>query len=154
MKEVEVGVEVRAIEGKGQGLVATRRFEAGETVLACARVAVAEARHAHSIQYDWAVHIDIAPPADMANHACDPNIGLRNNTLGAYDYVALRSIEVGEEVCFHYGMSEYAQMELDACGCGSSLCAGRVLGYSALDEATRRRFGGLVADYLKTDPPT
>lgn len=153
MASTTIGVAVRTTDGKGQGLVATRRFEAGETVLACARAGVSAARHAHSIQYGWQTHIELQPPAGMANHSCDPNIGLRNNALGAYDYVALRPIEAGEEVCFHYGMSEYAQMELDACGCGSPKCAGRVLGYSALDAATRARFGGLIADYLETAPP-
>jgi hypothetical protein len=40
---------------------------------------------------------------DFVNHWCDPNVGL-DETGG--NFIALRDINAGEEICFHYSMSE------------------------------------------------
>lgn len=146
-------IEVRPVGERGRGLFARRSFQPGETVARSRRLRTVPERHTHSMQIDWDVHIEIGEPIILMNHSCDPNTGIRNNQLGAYDFVAIRPIEEGEELTMDYAMSEYESMSVPFCGCGAATCRGRAIGYKDLDAAARTRYGALVADYLKGQAP-
>ena len=61
-------------------------------------------------------------PADWTNHSCEPNAGFGYNSPICLS--AMRSIAVGEEMTFDYGMCEYDERlwEPMDCQCGSEHC--------------------------------
>jgi len=93
-------------------------------------------------------------PARYLNHVCDTaNVGIRVNAQGAYDFVALRHVSIGEEVLWDYECSEY---ELDhfVCKCESPSCRGILRGYRVHGQRVLDAYGWEnVAPYLFTEPP-
>lgn len=83
-------------------------------------------------------------PADFVNHSCDPNAGLR----GQITLVAIRAIEVGEEVCFDYAMSEGSDYDEFDCSCGSEACRSRVTGRDWRRPELWERYDGYFSPYL------
>jgi hypothetical protein len=68
--------------------------------------------------------IDLCPHVRI-NHSCHPNVGINGQIL----YVAMRSIEPGEEVCLDYAMHSAANPKSELvftfeCRCGSPHCRG------------------------------
>jgi SET domain-containing protein len=41
------------------------------------------------------------------NHCCEPSLGAWNNDCEAYDFIALRNIQKGEELTFDYDTTEF-----------------------------------------------
>jgi hypothetical protein len=83
---------------------------------------------------------------DYLNHCCDPNIGF---TDGSLTFHALRDIDAGEELTWHYSTSINEPGWGFACNCGSRHCKGRVVSYCDLDDADRKRLAGLTLAYLR-----
>lgn len=54
---------------------------------------------------------------DFINHSCNPNCGIK----GKIRIVAMRDIELGEEITFDYAMSESSKYKMK-CQCGDSNC--------------------------------
>ena len=81
----------------------------------------------HTVQIEEGLYLATiggAETADFINHSCDPNLGLR----GQITLVALRDIEVGEEVCFDYAMTDCTPYDEFECRCGMAACRGTVRG--------------------------
>jgi len=57
------------------------------------------------------------------NHSCEPNIGMD----GQINYVAMRDIEAGEELCLDYAMAMTTDYKLE-CNCGEENCRGIITG--------------------------
>jgi len=57
------------------------------------------------------------------NHSCEPNLGLQGQVV----YVALRDIEIDEELTFDYAMSDDEFYEMK-CRCGAPTCRGMITG--------------------------
>ena len=121
-------VEVRASGIQGRGLYALREFNAGEIVLRwdlshtipneqVASLTEAERRYTHPLEDQRTLIVQ--PPERFVNHSC------RNNTeVRDFSDVALRRIEVGEEITSDYG-SDGSGVRFD-CLCGSDNCRGRI----------------------------
>lgn len=108
-------VERCFIEGKGQGLFSVDKINKDEIVSISGGVIFNKARWSEfQDEYgDYAYYIEkdflIAPlnpkdPSDdwRMNHCCEPNCGLKGQIV----FVALRDIEIGEELTFDYAMTE------------------------------------------------
>lgn len=146
-------VELRALDDRGTGLIARRHFTPGETVLRCRALHTTPHRHAHSIQTGWHHHVEMDSPGIYANHACRPTVGVRDNDLGAYDYIALVPIAPGDEITFDYAMTEYEIAAPSRCLCGAPDCRGWLRGYREIGDEVRARYGDLFAAYLRTPRP-
>ena len=121
-------VEVRESGIQGRGLYALREFNAGDLVLRwdlshtipneqVASLTDAERRFTHPLD-DKRILI-VQPPERFVNHNC------RNNTeVRDFCDIALRRIEVGEEITSDYG-SDGSGVRFD-CLCGSDNCRGRI----------------------------
>ncbi len=57
-------------------------------------------------------------PAWFINHSCDPNVG--RNSL--YKIVAMRDIDIGEELTIDYSMTEEDPLWAMKCSCGAKNC--------------------------------
>lgn len=62
--------------------------------------------------------------AENLNHSCDPNIEINFPIL-----VALRRIEVGEELRFDYEITEQSLVKPFKCRCGAENCRGLIEGW-------------------------
>lgn len=88
-------------------------------------------RSSHTIQTGHNEHVIMNLPCRFLNHSCAPNLGPWDNLAGAYDFIALRDIELGEELTFDYDTTEYAVEHFpDVCHCtATTACRKRILGY-------------------------
>ncbi|HEY8763989.1 MAG TPA: SET domain-containing methyltransferase, partial [Solirubrobacteraceae bacterium] len=104
----EEGVELRrTADGKGDGVMATRPFAVGETVMVGFLVGGLTGNDSHATQVGpgrWALHGGLGP---KVNHSCDPNCGVRLNDVQAFDFVARGSIAAGQELTFDYAMRNF-----------------------------------------------
>ena len=83
-------------------------------------------------------------PADLINHSCHPNAGLRGQVV----LVAMRAIAADEEVCFDYAMSESTPGDTFQCRCGAENCRGRVTAEDWTRPELQERYRGYFSPYL------
>lgn len=140
--------QVKTIKGKGLGVFANRDFKTGEVVVIGRIIRKVRQRTNYSFQIDWNVHVDLDEPARLLNHSCEPNCGLRKNIFGGYDFVAMRKIKSGEELCWDYCMSEYKSIAVKQCRCGSKHCRGKIKGWKYLPKRVKRQYKGFATSYL------
>ncbi len=143
----------------GEGVFARVRFARGEQV-----VTVDSGRRVSRAEYeriDWSCYtgrimqVDddwflegIGAIEDFINHGCDPNVGF---TVGAGGVAlcALRNIEPGEEILFHYSTCEDHADWRQPCGCGSARCPGVLVGFRDLGPTDRVRLLPISLPYLR-----
>ena len=143
------GIELRSTTAKGDGVFATRLFRAGETVM----VGVIETRlsknHSHASQigeHEYALHAGLI---SKFNHSCEPNCGIRINSSGGHDFIAMRDIGPNEEATFDYAMRNLGIDYFPGhCTCGEKACRGSITGWRDLPQARKNKYVGFVAPYL------
>jgi len=145
------GVVLRpAADGKGDAVLATRPFAAGDTVMVGFLSGPLTANDSHATQVGpnrWARHGGLGP---KVNHSCDPNCGVRLNEVQAYNFVARRPIHAGQELTFDYAMRNFTIDHFPStCLCGAEQCRGSVTGWKDLPAARKADYGELVAPYLR-----
>jgi hypothetical protein len=140
----------RRADGKGDEVLATRPFAAGETVMVGFLIGALTGNDSHATQVApgrWARHGGLGP---KVNHSCDPNCGVRLNEGQAFDFVARRPIGTGQELTFDYAMRNFTIDYFPAaCLCGAVRCRGAVTGWKDLPAARKADYGELVAPYLR-----
>ena len=87
---------------------------------------------------------DVDNMSVFINHSCDPNVGFRGQVV----YVAMRDIQVGEELCHDYAMERSDAYALD-CRCGSPLCRGKVSGEDWRLPELQQRYRGYFSLYIE-----
>src|SRR5579871_2095630 len=147
------GIIVNTTVAKGRGVVATRAFLPGETVVVGKRQKLLPERTIHSVQVETEIHVELDAPARLINHSCAPNTGVRNNRFGGYDFVAMQPIAPCDEITYDYETTEYVSIAVPECRCGAAECRGRTRGYKYLPERVRARYGSYVAGYLLRPHP-
>ena len=150
-------LEVRAEPEKGGfGVYAMEAVAAGEVVSVWGGYIVNAEQletlphevQQHTVQIEeglYSATIGGAETADFINHSCDPNLGLR----GQITLVALRDIEVGEEVCFDYAMTDCTPYDEFECRCGMAACRGTVRGYDWRLPELWAKYAGYFSPYLQ-----
>ncbi len=97
------------------------------------------------IEDDFFLYTPVDEPSDCFNHSCDPNAGM----TGQIGLIAMRDIEVGEEVCFDYAMCDGSNYDEFDCVCGSRNCRGRIKGDDWKRPELWERYDGYFAPYLQ-----
>lgn len=112
-------------------------------------------RTSHTIQMGPIHHVLMDLPARFLNHSCDANLGARKR-LNAYDFVARRDIELGEELTFDYETTEYELGVPFPCRCGSPLCRTDIKGFRYHAKTVRLQVDSeWIADHLlEIDQPS
>lgn len=105
-------------------------------------------RRSRSIQIDDDLFL-LGPaerePGDCVNHSCEPNCGPRNAT----QIVAMRDIEIDEELTFDYGTTDGSDYDEFTCTCGAERCRGTISGRAWLDPRMREAYDGWFSPYLQ-----
>jgi len=73
------------------------------------------------------------------NHSCDPNVGSLAGDL--YRHVAMRDIEVGEEITYDYAMTDSSGHEF-RCFCGAPNCRSIITGNDWMIPELQERYQG------------
>lgn len=135
---------------KGVGVFAAKSFKKGELVIRGKKVKKVNERTDYSFQTDLNTQVQLNTPARLVNHSCDPNLGVKNNKLGGYDFIALRNITSGEELTWDYAMTELISISIkNKCMCKTDRCRGTIGGFLCLSFEVRKKYGKFIAEYLK-----
>ena len=149
--------EVRKSERQGFGFFAIEDIEKDEIVAI---------RSGHIVELEEAIRLDkevgdfslqisadhfLCPKANeeldkialYINHSCDPNVGMD----GQINYVAMRDIKAGEELCLDYAVAMNTEYELK-CNCGSKNCRGIVSGFDWKKEELQNKYKGYFAHFV------
>jgi uncharacterized protein len=81
---------------------------------------------------------------DHFNHSCEPNAGLN----GQIAVVAMRDIELGEEVTFDYATCDSSDYDEFICACGAVNCRGQVTGDDWKMPELWEKYDGYFSPYL------
>jgi SET domain-containing protein len=83
-------------------------------------------------------------PNDCFNHSCNPNLGF----FGQIGLIAMRRIEVGEELLFDYAMSDGGPYDEFECYCASTNCRKKVTGNDWKLPELWEKYKGYFSPYL------
>ena len=134
----------RMDETVGWGLESLCNFKRGEVVIKAKAMEIWDHPNSHTIQIDWDRHVMMDLPARFVNHRCNSaNLGVQDNELGAYDFVALRNIAKGEQLTWDYEDAEYDMESPFHCKCDDVNCREVVRGWKYCTDCDDKE-----ADYL------
>ena len=148
---MEKGYELRKTINKGEGVFATKCFTAGEIVMLGRIEKKLYKNHSHASQIgenEYVLHTGLIT---KVNHSCNPDCGIRpsETEADAHDFVAMRDINVNEEITFDYAMRNYdVNYFPEHCICGSEDCRGMISGWKDLSNKKKKEYEGFVAPYL------
>ncbi len=146
---VKDGFELRKSSGKGEGIFATKSFKAGDIVMVGVIKEVLHGNHSHASQIGENKYVLHAGLISKVNHSCDPDCGIRVNETGAHDFVAMKDININEEITFDYAMRNYnVDYFPKQCMCGSKKCRCQITGWKNLPDGIKKEYKGFVAPYL------
>jgi hypothetical protein len=136
---------------KGRVVIAVDVFVAYELVCVGRPRGRIDARDSYSFQIDDQRHVHLDEPAEVLSHSCAPNLYVKNNYFGGYNFYARRRINSGEELSWHYGTTESESVAVANCHCGTDCCQGRSVGFKEASPDLRNKLYRLgVADYLRS----
>ena len=146
---IKTAVELRTTPEKGEGIFATEPIAAGDTVMVGVIKEVLSENHSHASQIGENKYVFHDGLISKLNHSCDPVCGIRVNSTGAHDFVAMKDISTDQEVTFDYAMRNFGIDHFPKkCMCGSAKCRGTVTGWRDLPEERKNDYKGFVAPYL------
>ncbi len=144
-------IYVQTSRGKGRGVFVSRKIKKGEVVAEYdGPIYEWEYPHwnhdlyHHTIQFAPRRWRDCLGVARLINHSCEPNCGIKK----LFQVVAMRDIEVGEEITWDYEMTEDHPRWRMKCQCGTVSCRGKIGAYRNMPLATRRKYRGYVSAWL------
>lgn len=138
-----------------RGIVAVTAIPPGEVAIQVKGVTTTQPSR-YSIQVGEHEHVDLPEVVDPArsaqeypwqfmNHSCDPNARLVGRA-----FIAVRPIEIGDEITFDYNTTEYDMASPFDCRCGATGCRGRrIAGFRHLGPKQRRALLPFLTDALR-----
>ncbi|HET8793430.1 MAG TPA: SET domain-containing protein, partial [Nitrososphaeraceae archaeon] len=146
--------EIKNTSNKGKGLFLKNPVRANECVInLTGKLSLKPHVNAslNSIQIDDDTYIDVDEQQDWQyiNHSCSPNMKLDLDIMG---FVAIRDIDLGEEITFHYCTTEFdllSKNEDFCCRCGSTSCLEIIKGFSHLTQNQKQDLKPILISYLQ-----
>lgn len=143
------GFELRISSHRGDGVFATRAFKAGEITMRGIIEKVLDGNHSHASQIGENVYVLHAGLISKVNHSCEPNCGIRVNTMGAHDFIAMKEILADDEITFDYATRNYNIDHFPkVCMCGARKCRGSITGWKDLTQFQKMAYFGYLPKYL------
>jgi hypothetical protein len=78
-----------------------------------------------------------------SNHSCDPNVGVQGQIV----FVAMRDIEVGDELTHDWAMTDDDSYEME-CNCGAVSCRRVITGQDWCKPELQEKYKGFMSSYL------
>lgn len=147
---------IKKIENKGYGSFVVEKINQGEIVASFGGFVLeadkltnfSKDRVARSLQINLTKYLlsgKNPEPGDMLNHSCNPNCG----AIGVSSIVAMRDIEIGEELTFDYSMTDASIYDQFDCFCGSSNCRLKIDGNDWENLEIQKKYKGFFSDYVQ-----
>ncbi len=87
-----------------------------------------------TVQIELEKHIILNPDyLKYINHSCNPNVFFDTSL---FQVIALRNIEIGEELCFFYPSTEWVMTQPFKCNCGEKNCLSLIKGAKYINKKT------------------
>jgi SET domain-containing protein len=122
-----------------QQLILSRKsYKRNETICSFSQRSAQSEPSYLSVQLDEEKHILLAPTyLQYINHSCDPNVFFDTSSM---TLIALKSIEIGEELCFFYPSTEWEMIQPFKCHCKSVDCLGQIQGAKFLSKEQKAKY--------------
>ena len=146
------------IHGKGKGLVAIERINKGEIVSISGGIIIQtnywETLNDLNLDYSYFVAegflicpLNPEDPSDdwRMNHCCQPNCGIKGQIV----FVAIKDIQVGEELTFDYAMSESDPNYRMPLSCDKENCRKNFTGNDWKQKDIQEKYKGYFSQYLQ-----
>ncbi|MBU2562149.1 MAG: SET domain-containing protein [Nanoarchaeota archaeon] len=140
-------------ESNGKGLFAKRLIKKGSIVFHFdGKIGDDAHTNPESLQIDEDKFLESTAGFDnFLNHSCEPNCNIDWENL---NLVALRNIQIGEELSFDYNTAEYDLINMVEncsfkCNCGSKNCIGKVKGFRYLTLEQKKEIQKFISPFLK-----
>lgn len=148
-------VEIAGSSINGEGYRALRDIAKGEWVMSAYGILIEHQTEKHSIQQSMRIHIEPFDYGGNLNHSCDGNLIVCSNGKGFTEYYAAKNIKKGEEITYHFALTEFTWSDIASendisCNCGSSKCEGIIKSFDMLTPTQQREFVeiNIVSKYL------
>lgn len=141
-KNVRIGISEK---GYGSTYFAKRKIKKGEVVMMgfgkiinhqTAKISIQIAKNTH--------YLPSLLTGRCWNHSCAPNTFPKTREDGFPDWIALKNIEEGEEICYGYWGTEYewakhTDEKKIECKCGSTQCQNKIPSFSNLEDKIKKK---------------
>lgn len=155
-KNVDIGLSKN---GYGYSYFAKKLFKPGDKLMMSfgkivdhqtAHISVQIGYHKHYLPSRW--------NGRYWNHSCLPNTYIKTQSSGFPALIALKKINPGDEITFHYSMTEFlwakkADENYLKCLCDQKKCSGKILSFTQLSprEQVVMQKKGICSEYLLKD---
>ncbi len=147
--------QMRLTPGKGLGSFAIEKITKGEVVASFGGFVVGQKdlkdyptdRVARSLQLDDVNYLLSGPvpeSGDMINHSCQPNCG----AFGTSSVMAMKDIDIVEELTFDYAMTDSSQYDEFNCFCGKENCRGKITGKDWKDPNLQSKYKNYFSSFI------
>jgi SET domain-containing protein len=141
---------------KGSGSFVVSKISKGEMVASFGGNVIAQSelanypadRVSRSLQLNRDTYLlsgNIPEAGDMINHSCEPNCGI----AGTSSVLALRDIEIGEELTFDYAMSDSSEYDEFSCACGKENCREKITGMDWQNKDLQTKYQNYFSSYIE-----
>jgi SET domain-containing protein len=147
---------MRVTPGKGSGSFVVSKISKGEIVASFGGNVIDQSelakysadRVSRSLQLNKDSYLlsgDTPEDGDMINHSCEPNCGI----TGTSSVLALRDIEIGEELTFDYAMSDSSEYDEFSCACGKENCRAKITGMDWQNKDLQTKYQNYFSSYIE-----
>jgi SET domain-containing protein len=148
--------QMRVTLEKGSGSFVVSKISKGEMVASFGGNVIAQSelanypadRVSRSLQLNRDTYLlsgNIPEAGDMINHSCEPNCGI----AGTSSVLALRDIEIGEELTFDYAMSDSSEYDEFSCACGKENCREKITGMDWQNKDLQTKYQNYFSSYIE-----
>jgi hypothetical protein len=112
--DIPTKIEIKMSPGKGLGVFAKEKIQMGEIIETCPLISISKEGDIlpdHRFLYPKNTieeYVIVLGYGSMYNHSNNPNADWKNHPeYKAFNFIAIKDIEVGEEICTYYGGEGY-----------------------------------------------
>lgn len=131
--------EVRQkLSNEQNALFALRAYQPGEVVADFSAGTISAEPTYLTVQVGVKKHITLQPAfLQYINHSCNPNVFFDTSAM---QLVALKDLQVEDELTFFYPSTEWQMTQSFNCYCGSHACIGDIQGAAYLSKEIQERY--------------
>ncbi len=127
----------------GKGVFAKRLIKKGEKILKftgrivnAGQINKEKSRRGDPLQISDNKYIDLEEPGILANHSCNPNVGIKNDKI----LIALKNIKKGEEIRYDYSLTMDKSEWVMKCKCYQKNCRKIVKDFKYLPKQLQKKY--------------
>lgn len=134
----DIAEVMHSSDNNQKSLHALKYFKTGDVVCEFGAKEVFPEANYLTLQIGTEKHISLTPEfLQYTNHSCNPNIFFDTSSMLV---VALRNIDINDELCFFYPSTEWKMAQPFLCFCGSKGCLKNIDGAEGLSNDVLKKY--------------